>query len=160
MKKVTREQIASYLNVAPGQLSPKWALLGVGVTDYSISYNPQVSTEKWIINKNATSSLDSYQISGDITQTCYFGDEAFDFINELRRNEAVGSDAEAQILDIDLYDEESGKYKATLHNCTIAVSSYGGSDSAQIEYSINYNGDGKVGTVTIVDGQPTFTEDI
>lgn len=156
--KVTREQIASYLNVEPSKSTPTWKIIGVGVEDYSISYNPQVNTTKWIIHKNATNSVDSMQIQGDVTQTCYFGDEVYDFINGLRRTASVGAKCESQVLDIDLYDENEGKYAATLYNCTIAVTSYGGSESAEIGYSIYYNGDPKVGTVEIAGGVPTFTE--
>ena len=160
--KVTREQIASYLNIKPGS-EAVWAILGVGITDYGQSFNPQVTTEKWIIHKNATSSLDSYQIQGDVSQKCYFGDPVYDFVNNLRRTAGVGSKVETQILDIDLYDstgeDTAISYKATMYDCIIAVTSYATGENPVIEYSIYYNGDPKVGTVTIADGAPTFTPD-
>lgn len=162
-KKVTREQIATYLNTTPSESSEKWSIVGVGVTDYGQSFNPQVETEKWIIHKNATSSLESYQIQGDVSQKCYFGDEVYDFVNNLRRTAGVGSAVETQVLDIDLYDSTgeapSIKYKATKYNCMIAVTSYATGESPVIEYSIYYNGDPVVGTVSIVDNVPTFTPD-
>lgn len=159
--KVTRDQIATYLNTTPGQTKETWNIVGVGVTDYGQSLNPQVETEKWIINKNATSSLESYQIQGDVSQKCYFGDPVYDFVNNLRRKAGVGSACETQVLDIDLYDstgeEASISYKATKYNCMIAVTSYATGESPVIEYSIYYNGDPEVGTVTIADNVPTFT---
>ena len=90
-KKVTREQIATYLNTTPTGDKETWSIVGVGVTDYGQSFNPQVETEKWIIHKNATSSLESYQIQGDVSQKCYFGDPVYDFVNNLRRTAGVGS---------------------------------------------------------------------
>lgn len=162
-KKVTREQIATYLNTTPGQSSEKWSIVGVGITDYGQSFNPQIETEKWIINKNATSSLESYQIQGDVSQKCYFGDPVYDYVNNLRRTAGIGSAVETQILDIDLYDATgeapSISYKATKCNCMIAVTSYATGESPVIEYSIYYNGDPIVGTVTIADSVPTFAPD-
>ena len=162
-KKVTREQIASYLNTTPTAEKETWSIIGVGVTDYGQSFNPQVTTEKWIIHKNATSSLDSYQIQGDVSQKCYYGDPVYDFVNELRRSASVGDKINTQILDIDLYDStgegENATYKATKYDCAVVVTSYATGETPVIEYSIYYNGDPEVGTVKIVDSVPTFTSD-
>ena len=76
MDKITREQFATYLNTTPSA-EETWALLGVGITGYGVAYNPQVTTEKWIIHKAATSSLDSYQRQGDVSQKCYKGEPIF-----------------------------------------------------------------------------------
>ena len=40
--KVERSQFLTYLDTTPAASNPTWAILGVGVTDYGISYNPQV----------------------------------------------------------------------------------------------------------------------
>lgn len=157
MEKVTREQIASYLDTTPAT-TPTWAIIGVGVTSYGQAYNPQITTEKWIINKNATSNLDSYQIQGDVSQKVYKDDPCFEYINELRRSAGIGSEVATHILDIDIYDEVStGVYHATQYDCIVAITNYMAED-AVIEYSIYYNGDPTVGTATITDGTPSFTE--
>lgn len=159
-KKVTREQIASFLNVTPTSTNPSWKIIGVGITDYGQAYNPQVETEKWIIHKNATSSLESFQVQGDVSQKCYFGDDVYDFVNNLRRYAKVGSEVNTQVLDVDLYDETSGSYKATKYDVSVVVTSYATGETPVIEYTIYYNGDPTVGTVTInAQGEPTFTED-
>ena len=160
MEKVTREQIASYLNIGTKE-AKDFSIIGVGITDYGQSYNPQVTTEKWIINKNATSTVESYQIQSDVSQKCYYGDPVYDYVNNLRRKEAVGSAAESEILDIDLYDSsEEGKYKAVLHACSIAITAYAKGESPAIEYTIHYNGDGIPVIVTIdKDKKVTFTPD-
>ena len=157
-KKVTRDQIASYLNVKPGTETEDWAIIGVGITDYGQDLNPQVNSEKWIIHKNATNTLESYQVQGDVSQTCYYGDPVYDFVNNIRRTLAVGDKVETQILDIDLY--ELNQYPATFSNCMVAVTSYAKGENPAIEYSIYYNGDPKQGTVTIADGKPKFTESV
>ena len=157
MEKVTRDQVVTYLDTTPSA-EGTWSLLGVGITSYGIAYNPQVTTEKWIINKNATSSLDSYQMQGDVSQKIYKGDPCFEYINKLRRELGVGSKVETHVLDIDTYDESEGKYKATKADCIITITTYM-SEEAIIEYSIYYNGDPVTGTVEMQDGSPVFTAD-
>lgn len=162
-KKVGRHEIATYLDVTPKETTNDYRIIGVGVSEYTENYNPQSTTEKWIINKNATTTVDSYQVQGSVTQTCYVGDPVYDYVNELRRNEAVGSDAESSVIDVDLYDSETSTdgaitYKATKHACSVSVGSYGGSDPAQLAYNINYNGDVIKGKATISDGKLTFIE--
>ena len=157
MEKITREQVASYLDTTPSATAT-WAIIGVGVTSYGQSLNPQITTEKWIINKNATSTLDSFQIQGDVSQKCYKEDAVFEYINDLRRSAGIGSDVETNILDIDMWDEVSaGVYNATKYSCIVAVTSYM-AEEAVIEYSVYYNGDPILGTVEITDGVPVFTE--
>lgn len=156
MEKITREQVASYLDTTPATTST-WKIIGVGVTSYGQAYNPQITTEKWIINKNATSTLDSFQIQGDVSQKCYKDDAVFEYVNDLRRTAGIGSSVESHILDIDMWDEVTdGVYSATKYNCMIAVTSYM-AEEAVIEYSIYYNGDPIIGTVVITDGVPVFT---
>ena len=156
MDKITREQFVTYLNTTPSA-EETWALLGVGITGYGISYNPQVTTEKWIIHKSATSSLDSYQKQGDVSQKCYKGDPVFEYINEIRRNSDIGAKVQTQVLDIDRYDSTvEGTYNATKSEVIIAITNYMAED-AVIEYTIYYNGDPVVGTVTFADEKPTFT---
>lgn len=157
MEKVTRDQVVTYLDTTPST-EETWSLLGIGITSYGIAYNPQVTTEKWIINKNATSSLDSYQMQGDVSQKIYKGDPCFEYINNLRRTLGVGSKVETHVLDIDTYDEEDGNYKATRSDCIIAITNYM-AEEAVIEYSIYYNGDPVTGTVEMQDGAPVFTAD-
>ena len=156
MDKITREQFATYLNTTPSG-EETWALLGVGITGYGISYNPQVTTEKWIIHKSATSSLDSYQKQGDVSQKCYKGEPVFEYINQIRRNSDIGAKVQTQVLDIDRYDSTvEGAYNATKSEVIIAITNYMAED-AVIEYTIYYNGDPVVGTVTFADEKPTFT---
>ena len=156
IEKVTREQFATYLNTTPKTESETWSILGVGITNYGIAFNPQVETEKWIINKNATSGLNSNQKQGEASQKIYKGDPCFEYVYSLM--DKVGSEVETQILDIDMWNGTEGTFKAKKSNCIIAITNYMGED-ASIEYSIYYNGDPIKGTVTLdTKGKPTFAE--
>lgn len=162
-KKVSREQIATYLDTTP-ESSYTWKIVGVGITDYGQDFNPQTTTEKWIINKNATTTLDSFQIQADASQTCYYGDDVYDYVNNLRRTAGVGSKVVSHVLDIDLYDSTGSgagtTYAATLYECAVIVRSYAKGETPKIEYTVHYNGDPKIGTVQFNDGVPTFTENV
>lgn len=157
IKKIKRSEFATYLDVTPGDTAT-YKLLGVGITSYAISYNPQITTEKWIIHDNATSTHDSNQKQSEVSQKMYKGDECFEFVESLR--DKTGGDTQTKVLDIDLYkgtgEGSEAVYPAKLSDCIVAVTSYGGED-AVIEYTLYYNGDAVDGTVTIADGVPTFT---
>ena len=80
IEKINRSQFLTYLNTTPNGSSATWKILGVGVTEYAISYNPQVDTEKWIIEDNARTDHSSNQKQGSVTQKCYKNDPLFEFV--------------------------------------------------------------------------------
>lgn len=121
-----------------------------GIDEYSISFNPQVDTEKWIIEDNARNDHTSNQKQGSVTQKCYKGDPEFEFI-------AAGRDQlnyKTKALDIDTWNGTSGSYPAKQSDVIITITSYSGEE---IEYDIYYDGDPTEGTASIADGTPTFT---
>ena len=156
LTQVKRSQIATYIDTTPTQETPTWKLLGIGITQYGIAYNPQITTDKWIIHDNATSTLDSNQKQGDVTQKMYKGDPCFEYVNGLR--DKVGGDVKTHILDIDMWGGTGSTYPAKMSDAILAVTNYGG-ENASIEYSLYYNGDPTEGTATVTSGTPTFTED-
>ena len=151
IEKIKRSQFLTYLNTTPNALTASWKILGVGITDYAISFNPQVDTEKWIIEDNARTDHSSNQKQGSVTQKCYKGDDVFEFV-QAGRDEL---NYKTQILDIDTWNGNNGTYPAKLSDGIITVSSYMG-ENAEIEYDLYYDGDATEGTVTITDGVPTF----
>jgi len=162
MQKIDRTEWVDFLNTNPKESNPEWSIVGVGITDKSTDYNAEVSEEKWIINKNATKTVDSYALSSGVEQTAYKGDPVFEFVDNIRYRLLTGSDAETTLLEIDKYsvtDESSTpKYRARLWNVAIEISSNAG-DSAKVNYNIHYIGDPIFGTVTFSNGKPTFTEE-
>lgn len=152
IEKIERSQFLTYLNTTPNALTKNWKILGVGVVDYSISFNPQVETEKWIIEDNARTDHSSNQKQGSISQKCYKGDPLFEFVNAGRDE----LNYKTQILDIDTWDGNNGTYPAKMSDGIITVTSYGGENQV-IEWDLYYDGDAVEGTVTITDGVPTFT---
>ena len=150
IEKIKRSQFLTFIDTTPSATNPTWAVLGVGVNEYAVSYNPQVDTEKWIVEDNARNDHTSNQKQGSVTQKCYKNDPEFAFV-------AAGRDQlnyKTKILDVDTWSGSIGSYAGKLSDAIIAITSYSGE---QIEYDIYYDGDSVEGTVAIADGVPTFT---
>lgn len=157
IKKVDRDDFLTFLDVTPDAATQSWKVLGVGITDYGISYNPSIDNEKWIIEKNARSIHSANEKSGSVSQTIYKNDPCFEFV-------ANGRDKlnyKTHILDIDVWNgvESSGTttYPAKMSDGLIAITQWM-NEEAVIEYDLHYDGDPVVGTVVFDnDKVPTFT---
>ena len=158
MEKIKRSLFATFINTTPGDGEPTWAKMGKGITSQKISYNPNVTTEQYIDEDNAYSSVDSYAPSLDGTQTCYKGEPVFEYIEALRQKRAVGTDLETEVLFVYLYDGNENAYKAEKNACVIQLGDYGGDGggSVQLTYTIGLNGDPEQGTATITSGNVSF----
>lgn len=150
IEKIKRSQFLTFIDTTP-TTTPTWSVLGIGVDEYATSYNPQVDTEKWIVEDNARNDHTSNQKQGSVTQKCYKNDPEFEFI-------AAGRDKlnyKTHILDVDTWSGTEGSYAAKMSDAIIAITSYSGEE---IQYDIYYDGDPTEGTVAIsAGGVPTFT---
>lgn len=149
--KIKRSQFLTFLDITPNSTAT-WKVLGIGITDYGIDYNPQVDTEKWIIEDNARTDHSSNQKQSTVTQKCYKGDAVFEFVNQ-------GKDQlnyKTHVLDIDRWNGNGSNYPAKMSDAIITITKYMG-ENAEIEYDLYYDGDAVEGTVTITDGVPSFT---
>ena len=158
MEKIKRSLLATFINTTPGTETATWAKMGKGITSQNISYNPNVTTEQYIDEDNAYSSVDSYAPSLDGTQTCYKGEPVFTYIDGLRQKRAVGAELETEVLFVYLYDGEDNTYKAEKNACVIQLGEFGGEGggSVQLTYTIGLNGDPVQGTATISNATVTF----
>ena len=139
--------------------SPVWASLGKGVVSLPVSYNPQVTTETYVNEDNATTSIDSYQAQIGLAVTVWDDSNApaHAYIETFRKARAVGSRAETQILEIDL--STTSPYVAQVSDAVLSVDTFtveGGKPQA-MENTIYLNGDPYNGTAVITNGAPVFT---
>lgn len=147
--KIKRSQFQKFLDITPLSTAT-WKVVGIGITDANVAYNPQVDTEKWIIEDTARNDHTSNQKQISVTQKCYKGDLVFEFLNTGRDKLNYMS----HILEIDTWNGTSGSYPAKKSDCLLTVTSYSGE---QIEYTIYFNGDPIEGSCSIANGVPTFT---
>jgi hypothetical protein len=158
MEKIKRSLFATFINTTPGTETATWARMGKGITAQSISYNPNVTTEQYVDEDNAYSSVDSYAPSLDGAQTCYKGEPVFTYIDGLRQKRAVGAELETEVLFVYLYDGTEDAYKAEKNACVIQLGEFGGEGggNVQMTYTIGLNGDPVQGTATISNSTVTF----
>jgi hypothetical protein len=157
IEKILRDQYILFIDTTPNSTNT-WKPVGIGVTDLSISYNPQVETEKWILERNSRSDHTGNQKQTTVTQKAYKNDPVFTFV-EAGRDEL---NYKTNILEVDVWNGSGTgtiTYPAKKSEGIITVTSYMG-DSGQIEYDLYFSGDAIEGTVTMSDGVPSFTPSV
>lgn len=145
-----RSQYQKFLDITPNSTAT-YKVIGIGISEASVDFGPQVDTEQWIIEDTARNDHSGNQKQLSVTQKCYKNDPEFEFVNSGRDKLNYTS----HILEIDTWSGSNGSYPAKLSDCLITVTSYSGEE---IEYTIYFNGDPKEGTASIADGVPTFVE--
>lgn len=129
----------------------------------SIDYGAQTETEQDIVSNSATTDVTGYQPTTAVSQQCTKGDAIYEFITGLRRSRAILGDCHTWMLNVDMWDSTTSSstttYAAEVQEVSIQVDTYGGAggETPVQEFTINFIGDPVQGTVTIVDGTPTFS---
>lgn len=157
MAKVKRSEFRTFLNTGTTQ-APVWSLLGDGITSAAINYNPQTTEETYIHQDSGVTEIESYRPTMPVEAKAVAGDEAFDFVDELRRARAVLDDAKTEIVNVWLYEAAvSGAYPAERQPASIQIDDFGGEggQTTVINFTINYLGDPVQGTFNPTTG--TFT---
>lgn len=143
-----RSAFLMFINTKP-KAEANYALIGEGVTELSISYNPQTNTEQYIHQDTANTELTGYQPNAPVTAQAAKGDPAFEYVNELRKKLPIGSGAHTDVVLVDVFEgAAAGGYPATKQPVSIQIDSYGGaaSDPLSIGYTVNWRGSGTAGT--------------
>lgn len=154
-----------FLNTAPKETTPKWDIIGRGITSNENSYGAKTTDEHWIIEDNERHSLDGYALGSDVEQTAIKGDGVFEYVDDLMYKMAKGTECETQMLEIYKYRvDETGstpKYDARLFNVLIVpdTDTIEGGSALKIKYKIQVQGDPTFGKVTFTNGAPTFVPD-
>lgn len=142
-----RSSFLMFLNVAPSEAGT-YALIGDGVTELSISYNPQTTTNQYIHQDVAQTDITGYQPNAPVTAQAVKGDKVYQFINGLRKKLPVGADAYTDVVLIETTEEKgAGGYPAQKQPVSIQIDSFGGaaSDPLSIGYTINWRGESEEG---------------
>ena len=156
--KAARKLLKTYVNVGDSS-DRKWFLVGSGVEDSSIELNPNTETLTDILGVTTTDvtkwepnqSFDPFTVKG--------GSELAFKLHQIWLDKQPELLSQFEVLVVYSYvgDESSG-YDAELQkNCTINVTSIGGSAYVDMPIEIGYSNDSERGTVTFEDGVPTFT---
>jgi hypothetical protein len=146
--KVKRSLLATFIDVVPDSGSPQYELMGPGITEQTIAYNPQTEEETYIHEDSGVTELLSYRPTVSTPQTAIAGDPVFDFIDGLRQKRAVLSESKTTIVMVYKYsDDGSTSYPAEQQRVGVQIDDFGGEGggSLSINYTLNFDGDPQKG---------------
>lgn len=158
---IKRSQFMVLINTTPSAETPTYNLVGDGVTELSVNYGAQTKTEQYINQDSATTDITGYQPTSSVSQTAKKGDPVYEYVNTIRKNRAILSDAYTDIIMADAYEVANGnltEIPAERQPVSISIDTYGGSasDPLSITYAINFRGNSTQGTFNATD--KSFTE--
>lgn len=148
-QKIRRSKFALFLDTAPGTGEPVWELVGDGVTEMSVAYNPQTTEVTYVNQDSGTTDVESYKPTIAAPMTAISGDPIFEFVDGLRIGRKVLSDCETDCLMVYLYKEApEGKYPAERNRCSVQIDEFGGAggESAKLNFTLNLQGSAEAGT--------------
>lgn len=126
---------ADYLNTAPGEETPSYALMGTGFT--SLDENPaaQTKTRKYINQASSSGSISGYAWTAAFAADQIPEQAAISFIKNISDHELTGEDAETDYVKVDL-DQAIANKDNTFHARKRRVA---------VEIASNPNNDGELG---------------
>lgn len=146
--KIRRSLLATFLNTGTSD-EPVWSLIGDGVTEQTISYNPQTNDETYINQDSGTTDVESYKPTISNPMTAMKGDEVFEYVDALRIKRAVLDESVTEILIVYLYKTAAeDAYPAERNRCGIQIDDFGGAggESAKLNFTVNLQGDAVQGS--------------
>lgn len=154
--KAARKLLRTYVDV--GTLSSEWFLVGSGVEDSSIELNPNTEKVTDILGVTTTSvtkwepaqSFDPFTVKG--------GSKLAFKLHQIWQDKTPELLSQFKVLLVYKYIGDSGTYEAELQeNCTINITSIGGSAYVDMPIEISYSNESTKGTVEFTEDVPTFT---
>ena len=151
-QKAERKLLVTAVNVgdsiSSGSGTPEWQIIGVGVEDSSIEYNPDTETITDILGITET-TVNKLETSQTLEPMTVRGGSklAVKLYNQIKYNR-VSEFSMYEVMQIHAYVGTDGAYEAEVHkNCTITPQSLGGDAYVDMPIDINYSNDKVHGTV-------------
>ena len=151
-QKAERKLLVTAVNVGDsitkGSGTPEWQIIGVGVEDSSIEYNPDTETKTDILGITET-TVNKLETSQTLEPMTVRGGSklAIKLYNQIKYNR-VSEFSMYEVMQIHAYVGTDGAYEAEVHkNCTITPQSLGGDAYVDMPIDINYSNDKVHGTV-------------
>lgn len=164
VEKIKSSKIAAFMDVTPSGDSRSYKRFGKGISSFPISYGAKSTSETYIDEDNATTSVDGYEVSVDTEQVAMKGEPIFDYVDSIRNGLLTGSDCETTVVLVNVYKmtiaSGSGSGTGQKFGATITVTDFEiiGGDIAKIKYKVSLNGNPSDVTVSIANGVFTITD--
>lgn len=124
----------------------------------TISMNPEEEEHNYIADEGPTTELAQYKPSIDQDLTMFKGEDDYEMIFPYFYEMKTGTDAHTECVIAFMQEEaEGGGYKAWRTDSVISVQDMNAVDK-KLNFKVLFGGTIEKGTVTMVDGVPTFTE--
>ena len=156
--KAPRKLLRTYVNVGDSG-TQEWFLVGSGIEDSSIELNPNTETVTDILGVTST-EVTKWEPAQSFDPFTVKGGSALAFkLHEIWTNKQPELLSQFEVLIVYKYiGTEADGYEAELQkNCTINITSIGGSAYVDMPIEISYSNDSTKGTVKFTEDVPTFT---
>ncbi len=145
MAKIKRSQVKLYINTTPSSSTATYKLLGTGVVTAQPNMNPKITDETYIDDDTATKSVDGYAPELPVEMTPDADEDVWTFIDDIRTNRKIGSDAETDIVEVDYWkSSNTSGYPARKQDIAVQIDNDLGGDGgspAKISFTFLYQGD-------------------
>ncbi len=161
-QRIERKYLQHYIDVSGGGSTPSWEIVGRGVEDSSIELNTEVTKSQDILGYVDTSVDSMLPEQSYDPNTLRVGNALSAILHELFRNRDYSGFSNFKILTVYTYmledESETTEFSADMEsNCTIEISSLGGSSYVDMPFIVHHSNEITKGTVTFTAGVPTFT---
>lgn len=143
---VTAVNVGDSITASGG--TPEWQIIGVGVEDSSIEFNPDTETVTDILGITET-TVKKFETSQDLEPMTIRGGSklAVKLYNQIKYNR-MSEFAMYEVMQIHAYVGTAGAYEAEVHkNCTLTPQSIGGDSNVDMPVNISFSNDKVHGTV-------------
>ncbi len=158
--KAARKLLKTFVNVGTYE-EKKWFLVGSGVEESSIDLNPNTETTTDILGVTTTDVTKWEPVQTFEPFTVKGGSELAFKLHQIWLDKKPELLSQFEVLVVYSYvGDESTGYDAELQkNCTINITSIGGSAYVDMPIEIGYSNDSERGIATFSDGVPAFVAD-
>ena len=156
--KAARKLLMTFVNVSDSSDEPEWELVGSGVEDSALELNPNTETVTDILGVTQT-SVTKWEPNQSLDPNTVKGGSKLNFkLHSIWQNKTPELLSKFDVLIVYAYVGESPNFEAEMQkNCTINITSIGGSSYVDMPIEIMLSNDSVKGTVAIANGVPTFT---
>ena len=126
-----RYQQPDYIDVSGGSGTPRFELLGFGVTQLDNSPSAQTTSKRYVNQKSATQSIGSYEWTAPLEFDLIRSEKAIEFIADIGENEKTGVDAETLYVKVFLNKPVASKqntYEARQRRVAVEVADFADND--------------------------------
>lgn len=157
--KAVRKLLKTYVDVSDSE-TPEWELVGRGVEDSSLELNPNTETVTDILGITET-SVTKWETSQSLDPNTVRGGSKLNFkLHEIWVSKTPEKLSQFKVLIVYNYvngDTDSTFEAEMQENCTINITSIGGSAYVDMPIEITFSNESTKGTVTYTGTTPTFT---